>query len=89
MRACFSTAYLPNAAWFREALKHQSILIETQESWQKQSYRNRTYILGPNGPLMLNIPVDHNTTKGSIDQVEISYTGNAAEMARSLGRDGQ
>lgn len=76
MKACFSTAYLPNVAWFREALKHKSILIETQESWQKQSYRNRTYILGPNGPLMLNIPIDHNTTKGSIDQVEISYTGN-------------
>ncbi len=76
MEACFSTAYLPTSAWFAEALKYSSILIESKESWQKQSYRNRTYILGPNGPLMLNIPVDHKTTKQRIDQVRISYAEN-------------
>lgn len=73
MAACFSTAYLPPVSWFREALKYDSIQIEACESWQKQSYRNRAYVLGPQGPLMLNIPVDHRTTGGSINQVEISY----------------
>lgn len=76
MRACFTTAYLPTIAWFQEALKYPSILIEARESWQKQSYRNRSYILGPNGPMMLNIPVDHQSTSGTIDEVKISYTEN-------------
>jgi hypothetical protein len=73
MDGCFSTAYLPPVSWFKEALQYDSILIEAHESWQKQSYRNRAYILGPQGPLMLNIPVDHETTGSSIDQVRISY----------------
>jgi hypothetical protein len=73
MEACFSTAYLPPAVWFREALKYDRIAIEARESWQKQSYRNRAYILGPQGALMLNIPVNHETTGSSIDEVRISY----------------
>lgn len=76
MQACFSIAYLPPVHWLRAALKQDQILIEACESWQKQSYRNRTYIAGPQGKLMLNIPVDHSTTGGRIDEVSISYSEN-------------
>lgn len=73
MAACFSSAYLPPAAWFQAALRFDRISVEAKESWQKQSYRNRAYILGPQGPLMLNIPVDHSTSGSTMDEVRISY----------------
>lgn len=76
MEACFSTAYFPPIAWFRSLKYFQSVTLEAWESWQKQSYRNRCYILGPNGPQMLNIPILHNEQKGYIRTVEISYSQN-------------
>lgn len=35
------------------------ILFETEDNYQKQTYRNRCYIYGANGKLMLNIPIIH------------------------------
>ena len=76
MTPCFSTSYLPCISWMKEALRSESIQIESKESWQKQSYRNRSYILSPQGKMMLNIPVDHSSTAGPIDEVRISYAEN-------------
>ncbi len=73
MEVCFSTAYLPPIAWYRAARRYEVIGLEAWESWQKQSYRNRCYILGPNGAQMLNIPIVHNENKKHIGSVEISY----------------
>jgi hypothetical protein len=36
-----------------------SITFEVCDNFQKQTYRNRTYIYGANGRLLLNIPVIH------------------------------
>ena len=36
-----------------------SVLLEACENYQKQSYRNRCYILGPQGVQMLQVPVVH------------------------------
>ncbi len=76
MTGHFSTAYLPPIDWFRHALGCNTICLEQYESWQKQTYRNRCYILGPNGVQMLNIPILHNEHKGVIGTVEISYVEN-------------
>lgn len=76
MSAHFSTAYLPPLAWFRQALRQNTIYLEKFESWQKQSYRNRCYIYGPHGPQMLNIPILHNDKKNFIGTLEISYHEN-------------
>lgn len=76
MKGVFSTAYLPSIAWMRAALHCEEIMLEAHESWQKQSYRNRCYILGPAGPQFLNIPIVHNESKDSMGRVEISYTEN-------------
>ena len=34
-------------------------MIEAHENYQKQSYRNRCYILGAEGPEMLQVPIVH------------------------------
>jgi hypothetical protein len=52
-----STAYLPNIQYFSKLLSNKNVLIETEDNYQKQSYRNRTIILSANGPLSLVIPV--------------------------------
>lgn len=39
--------------------QHQSVCFEMADNFQKQTYRNRTYIYGANGKLQLNIPVKH------------------------------
>lgn len=76
MSVLLSTAYLPPVEWFQHVLQHSSVGIEKFESWQKQSYRNRCYIMGANGKQMLNIPVDGNSKKMTIGNVKISYEQN-------------
>lgn len=41
----------------------QSLLWENEDNYQKQTYRNRQYIYGANGKLLLNIPVKHSHNK--------------------------
>jgi len=36
-----------------------TVVFETEDNYQKQSYRTRTYIAHSNGVLMLNIPIKH------------------------------
>ena len=52
-----STAYLPPVEYFYLILTHESFLIEGEENYQKQTYRNRCRILTSQGPLYLSIPV--------------------------------
>ena len=52
-----TTAYFPPISYFTEIIKANHVFIEAHENYQKQSYRNRSYIAGPNGKQMLNIPV--------------------------------
>lgn len=37
----------------------QKIVFETQDNYQKQTYRNRTSIAHSNGGLVLNVPIKH------------------------------
>ena len=52
-----ATAYLPPIEYWVAILKHDEILIEAHENYQKQSYRNRCQILGPNGVQSLSMPI--------------------------------
>ncbi|MBN1117625.1 MAG: WbqC family protein [Bacteroidales bacterium] len=55
--AILSTAYLPNIQYVSKFMGHKKVIIDIHETYQKQSYRNRTSILGANGKLDLTIPV--------------------------------
>ena len=52
-----STAYLPSLEYWVAIMQHSEVLIEAHENYQKQSYRNRCRILGPNSTQDLNIPI--------------------------------
>lgn len=49
--------YCAPLSWYSVLIKNEEVLIEKQEHYRKQSYRNRCSIYGPNGKLNLIIPV--------------------------------
>jgi len=52
-----SIAYFPPIEYWLAIFQHKEVLIEAHENYQKQSYRNRCRVLGPNGVQDLNIPI--------------------------------
>jgi hypothetical protein len=66
------TQYLPCIDFFISVLKHGSIMLESQEFYQKQSYRNRCYIAGSNKIEVLTIPIIHQR-KTPITECKIDY----------------
>jgi len=53
----FPTAYMPPIIYFALLLKCDNILIEAQETYLKQTWRNRATIMSVQGVLDLSIPV--------------------------------
>ncbi len=51
------SSYLPSINYFYLIIKYENILIETSDFYIKQSLRNHTTILGPNGDQKLTIPI--------------------------------
>lgn len=49
--------YFPNICFYKTLIKHHILQIERYEHYQKLSYRNRCYIAGPNGPILLSVPL--------------------------------
>ncbi len=65
--------YLPPLSWLHEFTKPgRRVILEQQESFPKQTYRNRCNIYGANGRLSLSIPVKH-VRGAKMRDVEISY----------------
>lgn len=73
MPVLLTTACLPPLYWWALALQRQQCLIETQEHFQKGSFRNRYVIATSQGPLLLSIPLGTGKNKQCpITQVMIS-----------------
>ncbi len=70
---CIHPSYFVDVITLIHIHKSEAVVLETQDSYVKQTYRNRTYIAAANGKLALNIPIIHQKTGHSI-----SY--NAVEM---------
>lgn len=56
-------AYFPSIAQMAAVARCKKVVFEVEDNYQKQSYRNRTYIAHANGLLLLNTPIKH-TKKG-------------------------
>lgn len=70
-----STAYLPPVEYIALASSYESILIEREENYIKQSYRNRCYILTSSGVLALTVPVFLGSFhKTPVKDIRIDYT---------------
>ncbi len=59
----FHPAYFGSVLQFSVLSQYDNWLIEKHDNYQKQTYRNRQYIYGANGRLLLNIPVKHSKSK--------------------------
>ncbi len=78
-----STAYFPPVGWLALAARDMTlsgdrvlpsrVQLEACENYQKQSYRNRCYILSGDGPQMLQVPVVHAPDMG-ITRVRVDYS---------------
>lgn len=66
--------YLPNIEYFSEIVRAGEISLETQETYQKQTYRNRTQVLGANKVETLTIPILHGDKSRMITEVEIDHS---------------
>lgn len=64
-----STAYFPPAEYFSLVANSPKVIIEREENYLKQTYRNRCIILGANGPLALIVPV----VRGSFHKTALRY----------------
>ena len=72
-----STSYFPCIAYLSILNKQEEVLIETQESFKKQTHRNRCYILSANGVLPLIVPVKRfKDVSLPIAETEICYKTN-------------
>lgn len=68
-----STAYLPPLNYLSKIIEGEQVVIEKQEYFVKQTYRNRCEILSANGKLSLSIPLVKQADKEIISQKRISY----------------
>lgn len=60
----FHPAYFGSIAQFAAMASSDQIIFENEDNYQKQTYRNRIYIYGANGQLLLSIPILHNGKVG-------------------------
>ena len=73
--------YFPNIHQFTQIIKANNILFEVSDNYQKQTFRNRTYIYGANGKLGLFIPVIHTHKQRELfKDVKISYDSNWMDL---------
>jgi hypothetical protein len=75
--AYLSTAYLGPVQYYCKLLQYPSILIEQEENFIKQTYRNRCVIAAANRLLTLSVPVEKpETLKCQTKDIRISDHGN-------------
>lgn len=66
--------YLPPIEYFCLLRQYDKVIIEKHENFQKQTYRNRSYILGANNIQCLTVPIVKANSKQSIQNVKIDYS---------------
>jgi hypothetical protein len=57
--ALFLPTYFSPISQYISIANSNEIIFEVEDNFQKQTYRNRCYIYGPNGKQLLNIPISH------------------------------
>ena len=59
MKALVHPTYMPNIGHFSAMLQAKNLVFEVCDNYQKQTFRNRCAIYGPNGTLALTVPVSY------------------------------
>lgn len=72
-----SSLYLAPIEYYSKAFNAKRIIIEANDNFQKQTFRNRCNILGANGVMQLNIPIEKSLSKKCMmKDIKISDHGN-------------
>lgn len=73
----FPAFFFPNIKYFKYLNNYDNVFIETKESFPKQTFRNRTYILSSNGVINISVPIiKENSYRQSTSEVKICYNDN-------------
>ena len=73
--ALLSTTYFGPVQWYQKLYRYDHVLIDQQETFQKQTYRNRCLIATTQGIQALTVPVIHGSDN-HIQSIGISEHGN-------------
>lgn len=66
--------YLPPVQYFTVLAQAETVYLETQEHYQKRSYRNRSFLAGANGRMLLSVPLKKGKHQQMpITDVEVDY----------------
>jgi hypothetical protein len=75
-QAVFPVFYFPPISYYYYLLQFDNVLLETNEHYIKQTYRNRCDIMSPNGKLSLIVPVQKTGQRKIMSRVKIQQSGN-------------
>lgn len=81
MNIYLSSAYLAPIQYYSKFVNGSEIIIEKNDSYLKQTYRNRCIIASANGPISLSIPVIHSSLEKTLmKDIRIAEHGNWQHM---------
>ena len=76
-KVLLSSLYLAPVQYYSKLFCAEKVIIETDDNYQKQSYRNRCIIAAANGPLALSIPIEKSKeVKCKMKDIKIAEHGN-------------
>ena len=73
--ALLSTTYFGPLQWYQKLYRYDHVIVDQQETFQKQTYRNRCLIATTQGVQALTVPVVHGSDN-HIQSIGISDHGN-------------
>lgn len=73
-KAIIELHFLPSLAYFFELQRHNEIILEAEENFQKQSFRNRCQILASNRTMDLVVPVIKRGSSRKIRDIRIDHS---------------
>jgi len=68
--------YFPSISNYVAMINAKSVTFEVEDTFQKQTNRNRMYIYSPNGIQMLNISVKHDDANSQFKDIKIDNQNN-------------
>ena len=81
MNIYLSSAYLAPIQYYSKFVSGSEIIIEKNDSYLKQTYRNRCIIASANGSISLSIPVIHSSSEKTLmKDIRIAEHGNWQHM---------
>lgn len=72
----FPLCYFPSISWINRTVEEKSIVVDIDENFIKQTFRNRCVIAGPNGKMNLSIPLEKYPDHTPYRNIKISYREN-------------